>query len=272
VSNERKQAEADFHDQRERDRQSLTESEFLKKYSNKKFYSITRRSRAYVEGRIAQLAPGVAALDYCCGLGQTSLQLARAGAKVHGIDISPESVATAERLLAAHDLSDRAQFSVMDAEALEFPDESFDLIVCSGVLHHLDLDRAYRELARVLRPGGRVLCIEALAHNPAIALYRRLTPQLRTSWEVDHILRVQDIHKAWPFFGAVNMRFFHLCSIAAVPIRRAGAFSQILGVLEHMDDVALRIPGLQRMAWQVVFELSQPKTALATRPASQVGG
>ncbi len=88
----------------------------------------------------------------------------------------------------------------MDAEQLTFPDQTFDLIVCNGVLHHLDLRYAYPELARVLKPGGRILCLEALGYNPAIQLYRKLTPHLRTAWEAEHILTMRQVKEAGLFF------------------------------------------------------------------------
>ena len=101
----------------------------------------------------------------------------------------------------------------MDAERLAFQDRSFDVIVVNGVLHHLELREAYVELARVLKKNGRIMCIEALAHNPLINLYRRKTPHLRTEWEVDHILRMRDIEIARKYFGKVRVRFFHLASL-----------------------------------------------------------
>ena len=59
---------------------------------------------------------------------------------------------------------------------LPFADGEFDFVCCSGVLHHLDLQQAYPQLARVLKPNGRILCLEAIGHNPIIRLHlhRRL--------------------------------------------------------------------------------------------------
>jgi tRNA/tmRNA/rRNA uracil-C5-methylase (TrmA/RlmC/RlmD family) len=74
---ERKQAEAEFHDQRERDRAELTEEEFSRRYSNKKFYSVVRGSTEYLSSWIARHTINRRALDYCCGLGGVSLQIAQ---------------------------------------------------------------------------------------------------------------------------------------------------------------------------------------------------
>lgn len=255
----RKQSEIDFHNRREVDRRAMPQDDFEQKYSNKKWYSIVRRSRDFTARWLETNCSGKMALDYCCGLGGMSLQLAQAGAFVHGIDISDESVKTARELLAHEGLGRRSAFQVMDAEKLTFPDRMFDVIVCSGVLHHLDLDFAYPQLARVLKPDGKILCLEALGHNPLINLYRRRTPQLRTSWETEHILKQKDLDRARIFFDKVEARYFHLCSIAAVPFRKSILFRPLLAGLEAIDTLLLSLPGVRLMAWQVVFELSRPK-------------
>jgi ubiquinone/menaquinone biosynthesis C-methylase UbiE len=251
----------DFHNRRERDRRILAAAEFERKYANKKWYSVGRKSQQYVDDWLARHCPGKIALDYCCGLGGMCLRMAQSGAFVHGIDISDESVHTAQELLDRNGLGSRAQIQVMDAERMTFPDGTFDVIVCSGVLHHLDLDRAYPELARVLKPDGRILCMEAVGHNPLIRLYRKLTPSLRTSWEADHILKRRDVLRSRQHFREVNVRFFHLLSIAAVTLRKTPLFAPALSVLDAMDAAILRLPGLRWMAWQMVFELRGSRAA-----------
>src|SRR5207249_569096 len=103
-------------------------------------------------------------------------------------DMSVVSIANARTMAQQEGLDQTIEFEVMDAEALRCADHSFDVIVVYGALHHLDLEKALHELARVLKPGGTVICTEALRHNPLIHWYRRLTPKLRTRWETDHIL------------------------------------------------------------------------------------
>ena len=256
----RKQQERDFHNQRETDR--ITNPEHHDAYyTNRRFYSIAGVSRDYVEELLSTRCPGATALDFCCGTGGMSLRMAAKGAQVTGVDISDVSIATAAKNAADAGLSDRARFQVGDAENLQFAPDTFDLAVCSGVLHHVDLDAAYRELSRVVKPTGSVIAIEALAHNPIITNYRRRTPHLRTPYEVDHILRVQDIRKAEKFFRKVEIRFFHLASIAAIPFLGTPLFKPLLGVLNAVDSVLLRVPYVQRNAWQAVFVLSEPRKA-----------
>ncbi len=73
-----------------------------------------------------------------------------------------------------------AEFQLMDAHRLEFPDASFDFVFGVAILHHLDFPTAMAEITRVLRPGGRILFVEPLRLNPAAQLVRALTPKART--------------------------------------------------------------------------------------------
>jgi ubiquinone/menaquinone biosynthesis C-methylase UbiE len=256
---DRKQKEIEFHSRREHDRLSMSQDEFLQKYSNKKFYFVTRRSRQAIADWIAANCRGRLALDYCAGLGGTTLEFAAHGGRAVGIDISHRELKTAQSAAAERGETARATFVGMDAEQLAFAKGTFDLVVCNGVLHHLDLDRAYAEIARVLKPDGKVLCIEALGHNPAIMLYRRFTPHLRTAWESEHILRLRDVKRAKEYFRSVEVRYFHLATIGAVLFRGTSLFEPALTMLEGIDRVLLRVPGVRLMAWMMNFELRDPR-------------
>lgn len=232
--------------------------------SNKKFYSIASLNVDFVEKRLARLAPGANVLDYCCGDGLTALFCARRGARAWGIDISPISVDNARAAARAEGLQDRTVFEVMDAEAMTFSDAFFDVITVNGVLHHLDLDRSYPELARVLKPDGQIICVEALRHNLFIHAYRKATPHLRSEWEVEHILGKPEIEQARAYFGDVEVaRFFHLATLVAVPFRRLPGFALLLRGLAGVDRVLLKLPWLKWQAWMAVFVLRAPKRNVA---------
>jgi len=254
---DRKQVEASFHDRRASDKRSQDARSFEDAYPNKKLYAVTRAHRKRMAAWIERYCPGATTLDFCCGEGEGAIKMARAGATVHGIDISAESLSLARE--ASTDLPNPPVFQVMDAEAMQFPDNHFDAIYAAGCLHHLDLDRTYKELHRVLKPNGRIICNESLAHNPVFQTYRKRTPRLRTPWEVPHILRVGDIQRASQYFESVDIHFHYLTSLLAVPLRHTPVFKPVLTILEAIDSVLLRIPGLQLMAWQSTFELSKPK-------------
>lgn len=254
---ERKAIEREFHDKL-RDPSLREDPElYARLTSNKKWYLIIRQSKSFTENYLREHSRNACSLDYACGDGGYAFLMAEAGADVIGVDISPVSVTNASREAARRGL--RAQFAVMDCESLGFPNNSFDLINVNGVLHHLDLGRAYSELARVLKPSGSVLCVEALAHNPIFHAYRRWTPHLRTGYEVAHILRRRDVLAAKRYFNKVEWHFFHLLSVAAVPFRNSRLFRPTLSALERIDSALLRVTPVRWWAWQVAFILSEPK-------------
>ena len=257
ITEVRKILEAEFHDKL-RDPSLRDDPElYARLTSNKKWYSVNRRSREFLQNYLLEHSAGACALDYACGDGTLSFLMAEAGAHVVGIDISEVSVRIAREESERRSLA--ATFQVMDCESLDFPDKTFDLINVAGVLHHLDTHRAYPELARVLKPSGKVFCMEALAHNPVFHAYRKLTPHLRTKFETEHILRRRDVQEAKKHFRRMECRFFHLASVAAVPLRNTRQFHRVLSVLEKVDEALLRMPLIRWWAWQVGFVLSEPR-------------
>ncbi|MFA5050693.1 MAG: class I SAM-dependent methyltransferase [Patescibacteria group bacterium] len=229
--------------------------------SNKKFYKIARGSRNYMKKwLITEISRGKKnILDYCCGEGEMAIFTAQNGANATGVDISDVSIKSAEKKAIAQSPANKPNFLVMDAENLTFSDNSFDVIICSGVLHHLDIERAYAELSRVLKPDGQVICNEPLAYNPLIQLYRYLTPKLRTDWESKHILTKKSIYLSKKYFGKIETRFYHLTTILAVPFRKTRFFSFILSIPEAIDWILLKLPLIKWLSWQIIFILSKPK-------------
>jgi len=235
------------------------ERAFEEHFSNMKFYSISRASFAHRDALLYSKVKGAVALDYCCGNGEIAIEMAKRGAsKVLGIDISPVAVVNARELAKDAGVGDICEFKVMDAEHTEFADGTFDIIHEYGALHHLDLPAAFTELSRILKPSGKLICTEALRHNPLIHWYRKRTPQLRTDWELEHILGFPEIKSGGKYFTSLNLRTFHLAALAAVPFRKTFFFKSLLGLLNLMDRVLLSIPFLDRMAWVAVIEYSRP--------------
>ncbi|KJS63343.1 class I SAM-dependent methyltransferase [Streptomyces rubellomurinus] len=107
--------------------------------------------------RSLQLQPGMRVLDVAAGPGSTALLLAAEfGCEVVGVDLGERNVARAREAARQAGLADRVGFRTADAEQLPFEDRSFDAVVCECAFCTFpDKPTAARELARVLRPGGR---------------------------------------------------------------------------------------------------------------------
>jgi SAM-dependent methyltransferase len=104
-----------------------------------------------------RIPPGQCLLDIGCGAGQTAIPAARLGYRVTGVDIAENLIETAAGRAQAENLD--ARFDVGDAEALPYPDASFDVVITLiGAMFAPRPERVVSEIARVLRPGGR-LCM-----------------------------------------------------------------------------------------------------------------
>jgi ubiquinone/menaquinone biosynthesis C-methylase UbiE len=257
---ERKRAELEFHD-RDRDRHKIEELKqhdqdtYERFYGNKKYYTATQESKDYVDNWIAKHAPGKVFLDYACGNGVGAIKAAKAGAALSiGIDISSVSVNNARADAAAAGVAHNTQFVQADAENTKLPDSSVDYVLCSGMLHHLDLSFAFPELRRILAPGGKILAVEALDYNPFIKLYRKITPAMRTEWEAAHILSHKDLRFAKRFFDLGDVKYWHITSIAGPHVR------PLMPFLSLLDRGLTKIPLIRLMAWIFTFELKSTKT------------
>jgi ubiquinone/menaquinone biosynthesis C-methylase UbiE len=92
---------------------------------------------------------------------------------VTGIDMTPEMLAKARESAAEMEL-DNVELAEGEAEALPFADESFDVVVSNGVIDLIpDKDAVFSELARVLRPGGRIQIADVTIQQPVSAESRR---------------------------------------------------------------------------------------------------
>jgi len=251
---DRKRKELAFHDQNRDYSVKHDQDTYEKLYGNFKYYSTTRRSTNHIADWIKTQAPGKIFLDYACGDGANAIAAAKAGASLAiGIDISPVSVDNANRGAAKAGLADRCRFVQADAENTQLPSDSIDVVMCNGMLHHLDLSYAFPELRRVMAPGGRLLAVEALDYNPLIKLYRMLTPAMRTKWEAAHILSLKDVRFARRFFEVRDVRYWHVLAPLGANVR------PLFPLFDALDGALTHIPLVKLLAWIFTFELHKPR-------------
>ena len=145
-------------------------------------------------------------LELGCGSGELTVSLADSGGNVSAIDISPEAIKMTREKCAK--LIGRVDVQQMDAHNLHYPAESFDLVVGELILHHLDCVKVAEEVVRILKPSGKAIFVEPLAHNPFLNIWRRLTPSIRTpnEWPLSYV----DISKMGSHFSSVKYQEFGL--------------------------------------------------------------
>jgi len=220
-------------------------------------YELPRVAYRFFEAAVEPRARGARVLEFGCGDSSYAVKLNQWGGEVTAIDISDEAIEETRRRVAEAGCLNQTTLLRMNAEELDFPDGSFDLVIGRAILHHLDLAKSYAAIARVLRPGGAAVFLEPLAHNPLINLYRRLTPHLRT--EDEHPLTMRDLAAARRHFDAVQIQYFTLLSMAALPAARAPRlFQRLLDGLDWADRALFRIaPAAGRWAWTAAMVMEK---------------
>ena len=171
--------------------------------------SITEEIEQALIWRLAGPLAGLRVLDVGCGDGAYAMVAAQRGARVAGVDTSPQMIEAAQRRAVEQDV--QIDLRVADAAALPFDDGSFDVVLAVTVLCFVaDANMALRELARVLAPDGR-LVIGELGRWSAWAVLRRLrgwagsrlwrAARFRTAGQLRRLveqagLRVDEMHGA----------------------------------------------------------------------------
>ena len=118
----------------------------------------------------SHLKPGMTVLELGCGTGSFTRELARSGAEVFAIDVSPELLEIANANCSAPNV----QYQIQNAYALTYSEGTFDSVVGSSVLHHLEIEAAIRDMYRVLKPGGTIYFTEPNMLNPQIAIQKNI--------------------------------------------------------------------------------------------------
>ena len=132
--------------------------------------------------RSVEVKPQDRVLEVGCGMGRYTLLLAEKGVRVEGLDLAP---ALLERMREYN--GDRYNIPLHCADMVSPPKELegvFDVVIGFFVLHHVhDLDPCFAAMARLLRPGGRMIFVEPNPYNPLYYLQILLTP--RMTWKAE---------------------------------------------------------------------------------------
>lgn len=222
-----------------------------------KYYASIKHGSAKFDQRVTELARNADVLEYGCGSAIQGLEVAAIAKSLTGIDISDVAIEDARVASAERGLTN-TRYETMDAEDMSFPDGSFDLVFGRGIIHHLDLERCFSSVSRVLRPGGTALFWEPLGHNPVLNRYRDMTPEARTPDE--HPLLKSDFDLAKRFFDVNGVRFYGLTTILSVPIRDTPMGDALLNITKAIDDLLFLSPA-RWLAWYALIELRRPKDA-----------
>ncbi len=150
-------------------------------------------------------------LEYGCGTGLDTAHFADCGATVSAFDLSPESVAAAQRRVQLLNLAGRCRIEAGAAGSLDFAPASFDVIAGFAILHHLhsQLPEMFDEMHRLLRPGGVAAFIEPVANSRLLRGLRKLIPIPTHATPDERQLTCQDFAPMRDRFTSVEFHHFY---------------------------------------------------------------
>jgi SAM-dependent methyltransferase len=202
-------------------------------------------------------------LEIGCGVGDLTLHLIDAGAAVTALDISPRMVEAAMLRAEAWAPTAEARFLSVPVEATDLERSKFDVVVGLNILHHVNVEGAAREIARVSRPGARGVFIENSGLNPVLSFARRHVaghlgiPRYGTLDE--HPLTDRDYKQFRRLFRVAKVNypefvFFRIFDRQVLRFRS----KPISKVLTRMDLATYRLfPPLRRFSYKVLLRLEK---------------
>lgn len=257
----RKQKEIKYYDERAKKQLGNLQKE-KKKVDFEGFNPFVLGGYKFLQSFLKNKCKDKKILDYGCGNGIHSVWLAAFGAEVAGIDLSEHSLQIAQRKVKQARINNKVKFMLMDCENLNFPNDSFNIVFDGGTFSSLDLKKVFPELKRVLKPGGFLIGIETLGHNPLTNFKRKINKKRgkRTEWAADHIFQMKDLKLAEEYFDKIETHFFHFVSWIAFPFLSLPGGKILLKLLEGIDRFLIFLfPFLRKYSFKIVFIFSQPK-------------
>jgi SAM-dependent methyltransferase len=201
---------------------------------------------------------GKTVLDLGCGSGESLIPLLRRGAKVIGIDISPDLITIACQRLDVEGLN--ATVRVGSAYQTDLPDSSVDVIFCMSLIHHLDIPRVREEMRRILRPGGFIALKEPIRFSQTYSRFRSLLPAHEDISEEEHPLTEDEFRIFQEGFHTDGLRFFRL---PFVPLAQR-TFPKAQARAFHLSNWMVRMfPLTARYATIAALRLIKPESASA---------
>jgi ubiquinone/menaquinone biosynthesis C-methylase UbiE len=204
-------------------------------------------------------------LDFGCGPGEFSLLYAKIGYQVYAFDLSENNIFIARERADKYQFSERARFSVGIAEELGYPSDYFDVIMGVDILHHVDINRAISECARVLKKGGIAIFHEPV-QVPAFERLResrigmRLAPK-KKSYDLhltddERKLTADELQCVTQLGTEISVKRFHLTSRLSRFIKNRNGGRP--AVFEKLDERLIRaVPSLGNYGGIVVVKVTK---------------
>ena len=176
-------------------------------------------------------------LEIGAGSGMHTYALLSTGANVVATDISSHSLALLSQRLRG--ISGNLETAVADMEKLPFESASFDVVTCAGSLSYGDPVLVDAEIKRVLRPGGTLICVDSLNHNPIYRINRWIhyLRGNRSKSTLNRMPKLQRISQLTSDFKKVEIGYYGAISFAAPVIQKIFNENAALQSVNYFDKM-----------------------------------
>ena len=183
-------------------------------------------------------------LELGCGTGLFTRKVyAATNAHIIATDLSEDL------LLEARSKFPGGDFRVADAMNLDFPDCSFDVVFGSSILHHLDIDKALKEIFRVLKTNGRMVFAEPNMINPQI-FFQKNIPFIK-KWLGDSPDETAIVR--WNFKKKMTAHGFHKVNIFPYDFLHPAVMKPLIPFVDAVGKAVEKIPLLKEIAGSVII-------------------
>ena len=198
----------------------------------------------------SHLKTGDKVLEIGCGTGYFTREIVKTGALVTVIDISPELLEIAKQEI----IESNVHFMIDNAYELSFEDHTFDSVVGSSVLHHLEPEKAIRELFRVLKPGGSFYFTEPNMMNPQIALQKNIPALKRRLGDSPD----ETAFFRWPLKKLMQKTGFTAIEIKPFDFLHPALAPKLIPFVSSLGETVEKLPVLKEIAGSLYISAIKP--------------
>lgn len=204
---------------------------------------------------------GMSVLDFGCGTGEITTQIALLGAdRVMGFDLSPELLRVARRRAELDGVSDKVDLFVGDGEDVRLPQDTFDYVVLFALLHHTEVGPVLDQALAAAKPGGTVFIAEPVAFSTLLTRIRNATPVPKIVSPDERQLTLEEITTIRARFRESEIVYFNALGrlqrllLGDPPTSASVVAQQLTRLLHYADRLLFSVaPGYWRAAGSVVI-------------------
>ena len=190
-------------------------------------------------------------MDLCCGGGIHSISLGYLSDQVIAMDIAENSIELS-KLRAKILKVNTIQFLKGDAEDIQFPDNSFDVVTCVGSISYVELEKFTAEVLRILKPGGRFIALDSFNHNP-IYRFNRYIHYLKGNRSISTLNRMPT-EKTLAYlkgqFQSLEKHYFGIFTFISPLLSRFLGGTKAKKVIDYLDK---KISFLKKYSFKIVI-------------------